>query len=160
MSATTTTLWRIAKHTAQYAATDLSGGGAKIAGGRWNTKGIPVTYAATTISLATLEILAHLGDNIAIRNIFLVRIHIPDAVWRLREIITAEELDTTWVAEPPGSCTVEFGDAWLKSLSAPLLMVPSVIVPEEYNVLINPAHPLTARLTATVVRQYVVDPRL
>jgi RES domain-containing protein len=74
-------LWRIAKHTVEYSATDLSGGGARSTGGRWNSKGTPVVYAATSIALATLETLAHLGDNIAIRNAFLVRIDVPRCCW-------------------------------------------------------------------------------
>lgn len=154
-------LWRIAKHTTQYAATDLSGGGAKAVGGRWNSKGMAVVYASTTIALATLETLAHLGDNIAIRNTFLVRIDMPMSIWKQREIISAVELDATWLAEPPGSTTVDFGDEWLQQGRAPLLLVPSVIVPEECNVLINPAHAVAAKkITATVQRQFIYDPRL
>ena len=160
MALRTTLLWRIAKHTVQYTASDMSGGGAKATGGRWNSKGAPVVYASTTIALATLETLAHLGDNIAIRNAFLLQIDVPASVWKLREIIQPAELEPTWVAEPPGSTTVSFGDNWLAGASAPILMVPSVIVPEEYNVLINPMHPRAKRLQAKVVRQFVYDPRL
>lgn len=153
-------LWRIAKHTARYPATDLSGDGAKSTGGRWNSKGVPVVYAATSIALATLETLAHLGDNIAIRNAFLLEVAVPAALWKKREIIEAKDLPPTWVAEPPGSTTITFDDEWLHDLSAPLLLVPSVIVPEEYNVLINPIHPGCARIEATVLRQFIYDPRL
>ena len=160
MALGTTLLWRIAKHTVQYAASDMSGGGAKATGGRWNSKGVPVVYASTSIALATLETLAHLGDNIAIRNAFLLQIDVPATVWKLREIIQPADLDPTWVAEPSGSTTVSFGDNWLGGASAPLLMVPSVIVPEEYNVLINPMHPWAKRLQVRIVRQFVYDPRL
>jgi RES domain-containing protein len=160
MAVAAPTLWRIAKHTAEYEATDLSGGGAKSTGGRWNSKGVPVVYASTTIALATLETLAHLGDNIAIRNTFLVQINVPTSLWKKREIIEAIDLPPTWVAEPPGSTTIDFGDDWLAGLSAPLLLVPSVIVPEEYNVLLNPAHWDTRKCTSTVLRHYVYDPRL
>jgi RES domain-containing protein len=153
-------VWRIAKHTPEFHAADLSGGGAKSTGGRWNSKGKAVVYAASTIALATLETLAHLGDNIAIRNAFLVKINVPAAVWRSREIIEAGDLDITWVAEPPGSTTIKFGDDWLEKASSPLLLVPSVIVPEEYNLLINPAHPAALKITAAVARQFVYDPRL
>lgn len=153
-------IWRIAKHTPQFHAADLSGGGAKLTGGRWNSKGNAVVYASSTIALATLETLAHLGDDIPIRNAFLVKIEVPASVWKAREIVEAGELDVTWVAEPPGSTTIAFGDNWLANINAPLLMVPSVIVPEEYNVLVNPAHPRAAKLSATVARQYVYDPRL
>ena len=153
-------LWRISKHTVQYHASDLSGGGAKSTGGRWNSKGRAVVYTASTIALATLETLAHLGDNIAMRNAFLVEVHVPAPIWKQREIISANELDATWLAEPPGATTIHFGDAWLETMSAPLLMVPSVIIPEEYNVLINPAHPSAGKITASVSRQYIYDPRL
>jgi RES domain-containing protein len=153
-------LWRIAKHTADYAATDLSGGGARACGGRWNSKGTPVVYAATTVALATLETLAHLGGNIAIRNAFLVRIAVPASVWKSRQTLTADELAPTWLAEPPGSTSIDAGNAWLAKRACALLLVPSVIVPEEYNVLINPLHPLANKLTAAVVRHYVYDPRL
>jgi RES domain-containing protein len=153
-------IWRIAKHTPEFHAADLSGGGAKKTGGRWNSKGKAVVYASSTIALATLETLAHLGDHIAIRNAFLVKLDIPSSVWRSREIVEADNLDTTWLAEPAGSTTIVFGDNWIDRASSSLLLVPSVIVPEEYNVLINPAHPATAKITAEVVRQFVYDPRL
>lgn len=153
-------IWRIAKHTAEYPATDLSGGGAKRTGGRWNSKGKPVVYASSTIALATLETLVHLGEKIAIRNAFLVRINVPASVWSAREIIEANELDVTWVAEPAGATTITFGDHWLDKSTGPLLLVPSVIVPEEYNVLINPNHPSSKKITAEVARQFVYDPRL
>lgn len=152
-------VWRIARHTATYHATELGGGGAKSTGGRWNSKGTPVVYAATSISLATLETLTRI-DTTTRRNEFLVKITIPGAVWKKREIITAADLPPTWLAEPPGATTIDLGDKWLQSVSTPLLLVPSVIVPEEYNVLINPAHRACAQITAEVVRQYIYDPRL
>lgn len=153
-------LWRIAKHTAAFAADDMSGGAARVMGGRWNRKGSAMVYAVTSIALATLETLAHLGDTIAIRNAFLVKLVVPAAVWKLREQVEIASLDVTWVAEPAGPATLNVGDAWLAAGTAPLLMVPSVIVPEEWNVLINPAHPAAARIRASVLRQYVYDPRL
>lgn len=152
--------WRIAQHTTQFSAEDLSGRGAQETGGRWNSKGKAAVYAASTIALATLETLAHLGSYIAIRNVFLVRIDIPAAVWRAREIVEANDLDVTCLAEPPGSTTIAFGDKWLDTGGCPVLLVPSVIVPEEYNLLINPAHPASRKIAATVTRQYIYDPRL
>ena len=153
-------LWRIAKHTKAYRAHDLSGGGAKASGGRWNSKGLPVVYTSQSIALATLETLAHLGDTIAIRNAFLVRVDVPARVWANREYIDATDFDPTWLAEPPGLTTIGFGDEWLRGGTAPLLEVPSVIVPEEKNVLINPIHPLASKIRATVAQQFVYDPRL
>lgn len=160
MSGASISLWRIAKHTADYRADDLSGGGAKFTGGRWNSKGQAVVYASTTIALATLETLAHLGDNIAIRNAFLIRLDVPASIWDEREYITPDDLDPTWAAEPPGSTTIQFGDDWINSGSAALLLVPSVIVPEEFNVLVNPAHRDAKKISASVTRQYIYDSRL
>lgn len=153
-------LWRISKETPDYKAADLSGGGAKMMGGRWNRKGTAAIYAASTIALATLETLAHLGDSIAIRNAFLVSITVPKSVWAARETTSAASLPATWLAEPPGATSIDFGDAWLRSNAGALLLVPSIIVPEEYNVVINPAHPSAAQITSAVTRQYVYDPRL
>jgi RES domain-containing protein len=153
-------LWRVSKETPDYTASDLSGGGAKTMGGRWNRKGSAVVYAASTIAVATLETLAHLGDNIPIRNAFLVSITVPPSVWAARRTVEAASLPVTWVAGPPGAASIDFGDAWLRSGAGALMLVSSIIVPEEYKVLINPAHPSTARITSAVARQYIYDPRL
>lgn len=153
------TVWRIAKHTRDFMADDLSGGGAAAVGGRWNSKNNHVVYAGASIALCTLETLAHLGDEIACRNRFLVAIDIPQDLWKARMIWTTADLPVTWVAEPPGMDTVSMGDRWLQGGSGLLLAVPSVIVPEELNVLINPKHADASRIKARVVRPYVYDPR-
>ena len=153
-------LWRIAKATPHYAADDLSGGGAAEFGGRWNSKGKHVVYAASSIALATLETLAHLSDGIAARNRFLVRISVPGDVWKRRIEVLADELPPTWLAEPPARATMTLGDRWLASGASALLAVPSVIVHEEFNVLINPAHADARRIGAALVRQFIYDPRL
>ncbi|MFH1660773.1 MAG: RES family NAD+ phosphorylase [Pseudomonadota bacterium] len=156
----TVNLWRIAKNTAQYQANDMSGGGAKTVGGRWNSKGSAVIYTSPTIALATLETLAHIGDEIAARNRFLIQIEVPDDVWKARETLDVTRLDPSWVSEPPGLATISPGDAWIKGNTAALLEVPSVIIHEEFNVLINPAHTDAVRIKASVIRQFVYDPRL
>lgn len=153
-------LWRIATHTPDFSADDMTGGGAKATGGRWNRKGMPVVYSSTSIALATLETLVHRGRNVAIRNAFLVRFGVPARVWKLRDQVEAHQLDVSWIAEPAGSTTIELGTRWLAAASAPLLLVPSVIVPEEYNALINPAHPAAAAIKPSVTRQFIYEPRL
>lgn len=153
-------IWRISKETSNHKASDLSGGGAKTMGGRWNRKGTAVVYAASTIALATLETLPRLGGDMSIRNAFLVSITVPRSVWDARKTIKAASLPATWASEPPGSTSLDIGDDWLRSNAGALLLVPSIIVPEEYNVLINPNHPSAAQITSAVIRQYVYDPRL
>jgi len=74
--------------------------------------------------------------------------------------VRAHELPLTWLAEPPGSTTIAFGNAWLRQAGTALLLVPSIIVPEEYNVLINPACAEVRSITSAVLRHYMYDPRL
>lgn len=153
-------LWRITKATKNSTADDLSGRGAARVGGRWNSKGCHVVYAASSIALACLEMLVHAGDNIAVRNQFLVRIDVPEGVWEQRQVRLPSDLDPTWLAEPPAASSVAVGDQWLTSIASALLAVPPVVIPEEFNLLINPAHPDAQLITATVVRQFIYDPRL
>lgn len=153
-------LWRIAQDTAQYKADDLSGAGAAAFGGRWNSKGRFVVYTSHAIALAALESLAHSGDDISARNRFLVKITVPASVWDKRSVLRPEDLPVTWVSEPPGTATINYGDAWLASNASALLEVPSVIIHEEYNVLINPSHPDAKKITASAVKQFIFDPRL
>ncbi len=96
-------LWRIAKHTPDFSADDLSGGGAKLTGGRWNSKGNAVVYTSRSISLAVLETLVHLGDNVPIRNAFLIRVLVPATVWRLREQVKACQARRDLVGGTPGT---------------------------------------------------------
>ena len=65
-----------------------------------------------------------------------------------------------WDAEPAGRTSIELGTNWLRSVTSALLVIPSVIVPEEFNVLINPQHSGSARITAAKVRKWLYDPRL
>ena len=65
-----------------------------------------------------------------------------------------------WNAVPAGSVSAEAGNAWLDGLLSALLMVPSAIVPDEFNVLLNPRHADAAKVTATTVRPWTYDARL
>ena len=153
----TTPLWRIAVEAPSYTANDLGGAGAKITGGRWNSVGTPLIYSATNISLATLETVLHLRSGGLPFNRFLVRIDVPDDVWAARVVL--DPLPGGWDAVPPGMTSRTAGDAWVASSSSALLLVPSVIVPDEYNVLINPQHPDVASITATTIKRWIYDPR-
>lgn len=154
------TLWRIGTDTPDYVAEDLKGIGAKITGGRWNSKGLPVVYTATSISLACLETVVHLDGTASLPlNRYLVRIEVPDAVAE-QALQFDPDIAKGWDAMPPGRDSIGFGDHWLQKGESALLLVPSSIVPEELNVLINPAHPDAAFITATKVRKWLYDNRL
>ena len=154
------TLWRIATDTKDYEADDMSGAGAKTTGGRWNKVGIAVIYASTSRALACLETVVHLNAGGLPLNRYLVEIEVPDAVWAARQIETPTSLRVGWDAEPSGRASIDFGTSWVQGKGTALLQIPSVIVPEEYNILINPAHPDAALCTAHKVRKWLYDPRL
>ena len=145
-------LWRIAADTRSYAADDLSGMGAAKRPGRWNEEGQPVLYASPSIAIAILETAAHIDDAGLPLNRYLVEITVPDAIWALREILDTANLNPTWSAIPAGRGSVKPGSDWLRGMSAAILVVPLVIVPEEPAALINPKHPDAAHVTARVMR--------
>jgi RES domain-containing protein len=150
-------LWRIATDAPRYASDELSGRGALIGGGRWNEKGTPAVYTSASIALACLETLVHLGASGLPLNRYLVRVDVDDVVWAARSTLEAPAVG--WDAVPPGRVSVETGEKWLASGSSALLAVPSVIVPEEFNVLINPRHADAVKLRATKVRKWLYDAR-
>jgi RES domain-containing protein len=153
----TMSLWRIAVEAPTYTANDLSGAGAKITGGRWNSVGTPLIYAATNIALATIETVLHIRSGGLPFNRFLVRIDVPDGVWAARAVL--DPLPGGWDAVPSGMTSRRTGDAWAASSSSAVLLVPSVSVPDEYNVLINPQHPDASSITATTMKRWIYDPR-
>lgn len=150
-------LWRIAADTPGHAADDLSGLGAKLTGGRWNSKGVPMVYCSTSIALATLETVHYLRAGGLPFNRFLVRIEVPEAVWQARRIL--DPVPGGWDAIPASLSASRAGDRWSAAGKTALLVVPSVIVPDECNVLINPRHLDAAAITASTVRRWHYDPR-
>jgi RES domain-containing protein len=153
-------VWRIATDTPTYEADDLSGAGAKATGGRWNIAGVPIVYTSQTRALACLETVVHLNAGGLPLNRYLVEVTIPGDVWASAETQNAANLPAGWDAEPAGRASIAFGTDWTRSATSALLVVPSVIVPEEFNVLINPQHSDCARITAVKVRKWLYDPRL
>jgi RES domain-containing protein len=154
------TVWRIATDTPAYGADDLSGTGAKTTGGRWNEVGAPVLYTSETRAMACLETVVHLNAGGLPFNRYLVALEMPDDVWGEAQRESASSLEVGWDAGPAGLVSIKFGTDWIKSKTSAVLVVPSVIVPEEFNVLINPLHPDSAKITATKIRKWIYDPRL
>ncbi|MBN9527897.1 MAG: RES family NAD+ phosphorylase [Alphaproteobacteria bacterium] len=156
----THTVWRIAADTKDYSADDLTGKGAETTGGRWNEKGTAMLYTATNRALACLETIVHFNAGGLPLNRYLVAIEIDDSLWKAAKSETAATLPVGWDAEPASRTSIDFGTAWAKASSSLLLSVPSVIVPEEVNILINTRHPDAARIKATKVRRWIYDPRI
>lgn len=137
--------WRIAR--AVYA--DLSGYGALITGGRWNSPGRPVVYSAADASLAVLEVRVHLDlpPDLLPDDYVLIRIEAAAP-------LAIERVDT--LPSDPRA----FGDTWLATGRSAALDVPSAIVPESRNILINPAHPDARTFQIVDTRPFGFDSRL
>jgi RES domain-containing protein len=145
-------LWRISNHLS------LAGEGALRASGRWHTRGTRIVYCAENPAAALLEILVHF--EIEIRDLparyRLLKIDVPDDVQIGR--VSLEDLSKDWPENP--EMTRAIGDAWLASGSTALLRVPSAIVPETYNVLLNPGHQDAKRIVVVRASEHVIDARL
>lgn len=109
------------------------------------------------MALACLETVVHLNAAGLPLNRFLVRIEVPDELWQARRTLTPADLPVGWSAIPEGKVSLDIGDGWLQDARTALLAVPSVIVPEESNVLINPLHPQAAGIHAAKVRPWFYD---
>ncbi len=156
----TVVLWRIATDAPQYESIDLSGKGAETTGGRWNRPGQPVVYSSTSIALACLETVVHLNAGAGLPlNRYLVRVEVDEASWQSMVVANPARL-VGWDAEPAGKVSLDWGDQWLRGQQSLLASVPSIVVPEERNVLINPAHRASAIVRATKLRKWLYDRRL
>jgi RES domain-containing protein len=153
-------VWRIATETPDYGADDLSGKGAERTGGRWNRKGTPLIYTSTSIALTCLETLVHLTGGMSLPlNRYLVRVSVSPTAWRKRMIFDPTE-HVGWDAEPPGLVSMDWGTQWARSGASLLAEVPSVVVPEESNILINPAYKGAGRLNVRKLRHWRYNLRL
>ena len=148
------TAWRLVKE--RHAATAFSGEGAARSGGRWNARGQHMVYASATQSLAVLESLVHLDPSIAFRYV-IFRIEIPESVI---DPLPTKSLPADWRSEPPSTSTKRIGDHWLRESRSAVLAVPSALVPEESNYLINPGHPDFKKLKIGKPVPFSIDPRL
>lgn len=117
---------------------DISGTGAKLAGGRWNSPGNALLYTSGSISLAMLEVAVHLPLEKVPKGFFLTSIEIPDDFELLK--IERSRLPLNWALSIHAPYTQNIGDSFLKEGKRLVLRVPSAVVPEEYNYLINPFH--------------------
>ncbi|MEO6410070.1 MAG: RES family NAD+ phosphorylase [Burkholderiaceae bacterium] len=151
-------LWRIAADTPAYEGHELGGEGAELSGGRWNRKGTPVVYSSTSRALACLETLVHLTQTPLPLNRYLVEIVVPRNVWDAATNFDAGQA-VGWDAEPAGKVSLDWGTDWVKGARSVLARVPSVVVEEEFNVLVNPRHPDLSFVRARKVRRWLYDGR-
>lgn len=136
----------------------FDGEGARLYGGRWNHPGTPAVYAASHLSLAALELFVHVDPDTVPDDLVAIPARLPEALEI--EALPPSELPANWRAYPAPETVQAIGDTWLRSLSAPALLVPSAVLPRESNVLLNPEHPDFRRIEIGTPEQFSFDPRM
>ena len=150
------TAWRIIK--AQHAHRAFDGEGARIAGGRWNKIGIPMIYTADSLALAALEIMVHLPGRELLKKLFLrIPVRFDSRLVRSLNLI---DLPDDWDLLPPPDSTQTIGTGWVLKKESVLYKVPSTIIREEFNYLINPLHPDFKKLSIGSAQKFAFDPRI
>jgi len=146
--------FRIAKN--RYAK-DLSGMGSRKYSGRWNQKGTNMLYSSENISLAVLETLVHVDKANLPDDLQLVTLTFPDSVSCLE--INQKDLPQNWREYPASNNLAQMGSDWIDKAVSLLLKVPSVVIPAEKNILINPYHPEFRKVRIDEFKDFEFDDR-
>lgn len=125
---------------------------------RWNSNGHFMLYTASTRALACLENMVH-RRSVGADGLFRVTlIEIPDNL-KIKKI-SRDKLPDNWQEYINYTSCQAIGDAWLKENKTVVLQVPSAIIAEEYNFLINPQHPNFSNIKMHSIEQFKFDERL
>jgi RES domain-containing protein len=148
--------WRICKP--KYAQTAFDGEGAARAPGRWNIRGQKVVYTADSQALAVLEIVVHADADLA-SHYALIPCSFDES---LVDVIDPSTLPLRWnrLVDPSWAILQQLGGAWITSKRSAVLRVPTAVVPEQYNYLLNPEHPDFSKIQIGVPIDFEPDPRL
>ena len=148
--------WRLCQE--RFASAAFTGEGARRNSGRWHRTGVAVIYTATSLSLAALEVLVHFDHDLIPLGFVAFAVDIPSTI-RLQRL-TDRQLPANWRTLPAPDETKDLGTKWSKSRKTVGLVVPSALVPQEQNVLLNPTQPDFSRLRIGAPEPFAFDPRL
>lgn len=149
-------IWRLCR--APYAAEAFNGEGARRFGGRWNSRGVPMVYASTSLALAALELFVHLEPGQAPDDLVCISALLPEK--EPARTLNPADLPSAWWTGSAAAAIRELGDAWIAGRSSLALLVPSVPIRAEWNVLVNPLHPRIAELKIEPPQPFVFDVRM
>lgn len=136
---------------------DVTGEGARLFGGRWNHKSIPCIYTSESRALALLEYTVNVNIEEIPRALSITTFEIPNMGIK---IFREDNLPGDWKASPGPSSAKDFGTKHLTSLSHPVFKIPSSIITEEYNFLLNPLHTANKNFKIIDIRDFVYDVRI
>ena len=145
-------VYRLSK--AQYAL-DLSGKGAELVGGRWNSRGNAMLYTSQSIALCVTEIAVHVPLGILPKDYQLIHIEIPD-----EDLLEMKRLPKDWQSFPHSNSTQMIGDKFLKEQKFLVFKVPSAAVQGEFNYLVNPKHKNFNQIKIVKIEDFNFDERL
>lgn len=145
--------WRIVN--TRFSADAFNGEGARLYGGRWNSPGTRMVYTAGSISLAILELLVHLDSTALLSSYSICSVDLDDSL-----VLDPTRLPSDWHQSPAPIQLSVVGDNWISLGSSVVLRVPSAIVEEEHNYLINPVHKDFAKLVLGTMKPLKIDTRL
>ena len=149
-------VWRICN--AKWAATAMDGQGAKTFGGRWNPIGVAVVYTSSSLALAAFELLVHLGVRVTPKPLIAIPADIPDEI--SIESVQQGQLPNNWRDDPPPLVLADIGKRWIGSGQSAVLKVPSAVIDEEWNYLLNPEHPDFTQIEIGITKPFRFDARL
>ncbi len=138
----------------------FTGEGARIGGGRWNHVGTPVVYVSESLSLAALELFIHFPRKEIKLSASLVAIPVDIPVSLKMVDISVKDLNPDWRTSPPPNSTRDIGTEWVKRGATLILRAPSAIIPDEYNLVINPNHADFNKIKIGVPQPFSLDERM
>lgn len=147
--------WRIVK--TRFAEDAFGGEGARLNPGRWHSAGHRVVYTASSLPLATLELLVHAPRKNRAHEYLVLNCWFPEAIV---EDIDRSRLPREWRAYPPPAVLQQLGNEWLRSRSSAVLCVPSAVLDTEINYLLNPEHHDFRSVDVGLPSPFTIDPRL
>ncbi|HEX6987122.1 MAG TPA: RES domain-containing protein [Planctomycetaceae bacterium] len=150
----TVAAWRIVK--AKHAVDAFSGDGAARFGGRWNSPGTRLVYTAANVSLAVLELYVHLEEADVLDEYVVIPVRFDE---RLVESL-ATRLPAMWRRPRGLASTRRYGDEWAAEARSAVLRVPSAVIPQEANFLLNPRHPDFSAIEIGTPERFDFDARL
>ena len=136
----------------------FDGAGGRIASARWNRRGMPIIYTAGSLALAALEFFVHLPPDLMLKRLVAVSADIPESLKRDR--IEVANLPAEWRSDRHVERLRDLGMEWLKTARTAVLDVPSAVIPQDRNYLLNPAHPHFSRVRVDPPEPFEFDYRM
>ncbi len=148
-------IWRICR--ARFAGEAFTGEGARRFGGRWNSPGVPMVYASSSLALAAIEMFVHLEPNLQPDDLVSIAATLPEGEPAVR--LEPEQLPAGWWADDFEPLRA-IGDKWFREKSSLAISVPSAALRAEWNVLVNPLHRAIAAIKVEEPQAFRFDARM